>query len=194
MLYIEKFSIWKPSAENLREMPKLEYADSLFKRRLSQISRMTIEVLHEILQEGEDLPLIFASSRGEIARQFKINRGLCEDGDVLPAQFSLSTFNVPPAVSSIALKLKSGYTAIYPRRFSDAILAAAASILAKKNSRVIFAFADEKIPSEYEKCSEEIADKPFALACIISEKNSAIPLDSFDFPTAQSFVRFLESK
>ena len=105
-IYVTKFAFYKPSPDNPGEMPKLEYVDSLFRRRLSQLTRMTIEVVHDLVSsepENAKLKLVFGSFRGEIARQLKINKGLVEDAGVLPAPFSLSVFNTPPAATTIAL-------------------------------------------------------------------------------------------
>lgn len=163
MIYVNKVSCWAPLSGALKEnpgfwldwangkaslalsgaSPKLAYADPLFRRRLSQITKMTIEVVHDIVSEVaaddeesevaanplvcdgsdeeevssgsiKDAKLVFCSFRGEIARQLKINRGLIEERDVSPASFAISVFNTPPASAAIALDLKAGYTAIYP--------------------------------------------------------------------------------
>lgn len=209
MIYITKYSFYKPSQENLREMPKLEYVDSLFRRRLSQITRMTIEAVHGVIDGNEDAKLVFTSFRGEIARELKINKGLVEDADVMPASFSISVFNTPAAATTIALKMKSGYTAIYPSEdnFRSGFLAACASILAGEEKKIIFAYADEKIPEELENCKGFSCDDPMAVACVLSsdedvrvrlehDKSCCIPVDldlsALDSP--ESFLEFLESK
>ncbi len=190
-IYITKFSSFTPSPENPSETPKLPYVDALFKRRLSQITRMTIEAVHGLVEDDEknaNLKLVFASFRGEIARQLKINRGLIEDAEIMPAQFSISVFNTPPAATTIALKMKAGYTAIYPSEdnFSSCILAAASGILApvehregETSHKIIFAYADEKIPDEYKDVAGYTDELPLAFACIFSTENSdgAIEVD-----------------
>lgn len=177
-IYITKFAEYKPSPENPAEQPKLEYVDSLFRRRLSQISRMPIEAVHGLISDTDEeekksilsSKLVFTSFRGEIARQLKINKGLVEDGDVMPAPFSLSVFNTPPAAATIALGLKAGYTAIYPSEdnFYSALLAASSSVLSGNEKQVIFAYADEKIPEEYKDCKNYMEESPLAFACLIS--------------------------
>lgn len=176
-IYITKFASYTPSPENPGEMPKLEYVDALFRRRLSQITRMTIESVHSLVEnepENAGLKLCFASCRGEIARQLKINKGLVEDADVMPAQFSLSVFNTPPAATTIALGMKAGYTAIYPGNddFASAVISAASSVLAD-SEKVIFAYADEKIPEEYAACKGYGTELPLAFACVISSEKTS---------------------
>lgn len=183
-IYITKFASYTPSRENPGEMPKLEYVDALFRRRLSQITRMTIEAVHALGDDVLKFKLVFGSFRGEIARQLKINKGLVEDADVMPAQFSLSVFNTPPAAATIALKMKAGYTAIYPGEgnFYSALLAASSSVLCGSEKSVIFAWADEKIPEEYSKCMGYSQDLPLAFACLLSAEKSdgAVELELSD--------------
>ncbi|MBQ4379570.1 MAG: beta-ketoacyl synthase chain length factor [Treponema sp.] len=180
-IFITKFALYQPSPENPSEQPKLEYVDSLFRRRLSQITRMTIEAVHGLLKEDESaqkilqMKLCFASFRGEIARQLKINRGLIEDASVMPAPFSLSVFNTPPAATTIALGMKAGYTAIYPSEddFSSALIAAASSVLSSSEKNIIFAYADEKIPEEYKNVKGYSETLPLSFACVLSGEKSA---------------------
>ena len=183
-IFVTKFTSYQPSHENPAEQPKLEYVDSLFRRRLSQVTRMTIEVVHELVEsesENAALKLVFASFRGEIARQLKINKGLVEDADVMPAQFSLSVFNTPPAATTIALGMKAGYTAIYPSEdnFASAFLAASSSVLCGAEKKIIFAYADEKIPEEYANCKGYGEKMPLSFACVLSSENAdgAIEID-----------------
>ncbi len=199
-LYINKTAKYIPSDENPSESPKLPYVDALFKRRLSQISRMTIEVVHNVV-DGSDLAkdtkLVFASFRGEIARQLKVNKGLVEDFEVLPAQFSISVFNTPPAVATIALGMKAGYTAVYPGRknFSAALASAVAPILSGKEKHVIFAFADEKVPDEYEGVdSGAVKERALAFACEISSEKAdgGIPLAKLEYESPWKFLESIE--
>ncbi|MDR0710327.1 MAG: beta-ketoacyl synthase chain length factor, partial [Spirochaetaceae bacterium] len=117
--YVARFAAWAPGFTGIEdwkawargeraipqtaESPALEYTDPLYRRRLSQVSRMTIEVIHDVLPIEKDTRLVFVSFRGELARQFSINRMLAGDGDIKPAAFSLSVFNTPPASAAIAL-------------------------------------------------------------------------------------------
>lgn len=202
-IYVTKFAFYKPSPENPGEMPKLEYVDSLFRRRLSQVTRMTIEAVHSLGSDVQNLKLCFASFRGEIARQLKINKGLVEDAGVLPAPFSLSVFNTPPAATTIALKMTAGYTAIYPSEdnFSSAFIAASSSVLSDSEENVIFAYADEKIPEEYKDCAGYNEELPLAFACVLSSKKTdgaiEINFDGDEFSQITSspvnFLSHLES-
>lgn len=170
---VSNVHIWCPPEENLREKPKLEFADPLFKRRLSQITRMTVQVLHDLVEEcpaAREYKQVFVSFRGEIEREFTINRGIIQDGEILPAGFSLSVFNAPVAAATLCLKLKSGYSVIYPSKenFRDALYAAASPVLCGSEKNVVLVYADEYVPDEYG-ALQPAQNKPFAFACVLGE-------------------------
>jgi hypothetical protein len=131
---------------------------------------MTIQVIHDVLPLGEGTGIVFYSLRGEIHQQFKVNRMLIEDGELMPAAFSQSVFNTPPALAAIALGLNMGYTAIYPGADSSLMpgfLAAAAPVLAGDREESLLVYADELCPAEYGAlCPRE--NTPFAFACCIT--------------------------
>jgi hypothetical protein len=163
-----------PSKEG--RAPEIAFTDSLFRRRLSQISKMTIQVVHDLLPLDEAIKIIFLSFRGELARQYKINKMVIEDKAIMPAAFSLSVFNAPIALASIALGLKGGYTAIYPGGKSFATgLAAAEAALFSGADELLFVYADEEIPLEYRCLSHnpaanEAGIHPLAFAILLTRK------------------------
>ncbi|MDR0388104.1 MAG: beta-ketoacyl synthase chain length factor [Treponema sp.] len=165
-LFVTRFTAWAPGFGDsgawdewaggsrdippVKDSPDLAFTEPIFRRRLSQISRMTIQVLHDLLPFKEDTKVVFLSFRGEITQQFKINRMIIEDQAVLPAAFSLSVFNTPPALAAMALGLTAGYTAIYPADgFRSALLASAAPVLSGSAREIVMVYADEFCPPEY---------------------------------------------
>jgi len=169
--YITRLCAWAPGVENSDEWeqwaqgkrdilsdakgPAIAFTDSLFRRRLSQISKMTVQVVHDLMPVGEDVKMLFVSFRGELAKQFQINKMLIEEKSLMPAAFSLSVFNAPAALASIALGLKGGYSALYPGNNSFyAGLAAALTAFQETQfhgarDELIFIYADEHTPPEY---------------------------------------------
>lgn len=172
--FVSNVHKWQPLKENPKEKPKLEFADSLFKRRLSQITRMTIQVLHDLLIEApnaKDYKQVFVSFRGEIEREFTINKGIIEDSEILPAGFSLSVFNTPIASATLCLGLKAGYSVIYPSKnnFYASLSGAASPILCGSEENVILVYADEYVPEQYGFLLPK-DNEPLAFACILSGK------------------------
>lgn len=174
----------------IKESPKLEYTDSLFRRRLSQITKMTVQVVHNLLEKSHvslDTKIVFTSCRGEIEREFTINKSLIEENMILPAGFSLSVFNTPVSSATLAFGLKGGYSVIYPSKgnFVDAFKAAAAPILAGTEEKIIFVYADELVPEVYGNLRPE-QNYPLAFACIIGSKKVQNGLSLDDFSSVPS--------
>ena len=185
--------------EQIKESPKLEYTDPLFRRRLSQITKMTVHVVHNLLEKtniSKDTKIVFISLRGEIEREFTINKGIIEDGMILPAGFSLSVFNTPVSSATLAFGLKGGYSVLYPSKndFKQAFEAAVAPILAGTEKEIILIYADELVPEFYgdKRPSENI---PLAFACVVSsqKKDNGIILNDFSDvgKSPVDFLRFL---
>jgi hypothetical protein len=203
-LYVSRFASWAPGLnspadwedwvrgqkeiESSGEAPSLNFAESpwlklsqkefaLFKRRQSQISRMTIQVLHEIMPVEENVKIVFVSFRGEITQQFKINKMLIEEGDLSPAAFSQSVFNTPPALAAIALGLRQGYSAVYPgnSRFDTGFQAAVAPLFSGRAEKIIFVYADELCPAEYGGLCPQ-PNKPMAFAVLLSIHKPGVPV------------------
>ena len=153
----EKWEKWLTGAaeiEKSKAAPKLEYTDPMFRRRLSQISKMTVQVIHDFSEKyglNKETKVIFVSLRGEIAREFSINQGIIEEKTILPAGFSLSVFNTPVALAAIALGLTGGYSAIYPSKgdFSSALKTALAAVKSGSEKEVLLVYADELVPECY---------------------------------------------
>lgn len=197
-IFVSNICSWMPPNENLSATPKLEFTDAIFRRRLSDLSKMTIQVVHDFFQTGIDrgIKIIFSSKRGEIAREFKINKTLIQDGEILPASFSLSVFNAPIALATIAENLRGGYSAIYPSqgKFSDAILAAVAPILCGREKQIAFVYAEEFVPEFYEGIFHE-ENYPLAFAALLSDSSQNENLDvQFNLEnlpkTPQEFLEF----
>ncbi|MDR2181472.1 MAG: beta-ketoacyl synthase chain length factor [Treponema sp.] len=185
-----RYAAWQSGGET---EPDISFTGARFRRRLSLVSRMTIKVIHDL--EPPDVPILFASFRGEVSRQFEINRMLIEEGELLPAAFSLSVFNAPPALASMALRLGAGYTAICPadRRFSTVIKTAAASALSRAGSGgVILAYADEGLLPAYAPLSAE-SETPLAFAALLAVSGAeGVPLPLRESPRA--FLEALQTE
>ena len=192
-IYISRFSAWAPGIENTKEWeewaqgrremscssesPEIKFTDSMFRRRISQISKMTIQVVHDLLPIQEETKMLFLSFRGELSKQFKVNEMQIKDGSFLPAAFSFSVFNAPAALASMALDLKGGYTAIYPTNNSiKAGLITAAAMLNTESAdykpladELVLIYADENVPEEYS-CLVPEPLPPFAFSLLLSRK------------------------
>ena len=186
-IYISRFSAWAVGLENAKEWeewakgkremicapeaPQIKFTDPMFRRRISQLSKMTIQVVHDLLPIQEETKMLFLSFRGELSKQFKVNEMQIKDGSFLPAAFSFSVFNAPVALASMALGLKGGYTAIYPTNNSikAGLITAAAMLNTGSEDELVVIYADEDIPEEYSNLVPEPLP-PFAFSLLLSKK------------------------
>ena len=200
-VYVTAWSAWSPGLESLEdwrawacgekslravaESPALAYVEPLFKRRLSQLTRMTIHVGHEALSGLSPMKLSFASTYGEIGQQCKITDRLISEGDVSPANFSLSVFNTPVAALSITEKNVEGYVAAYPGKdsFRLGFIESSSAILSGADRMRLFVVADELLPEAYA-ALEGSSLPPYALALVLSADGPGIkvPLDPARLP------------
>ncbi len=195
------WALWAAGEKRIvraKTMPALEYIDPLSRRRLSQISRMTIQVTHGLLEKsqcGKDVKQVFISLRGEIEREYTVNRSLIEDGEILPAAFSLSVFNTPVAVATIVLGLRGGYSAVYPAggSFRAAFQSACAPVLCGAESRVMVIYADEYVPDCYGSLRPE-PNEPLAFAALVgsAQTGGAEYIDNLD-TVPENPAQFLKS-
>ena len=196
-MFVSKLCVWEPPADDLSAAPKLEWTEPIFRRRLSQLTKMTVQVVHDLFSDGtldKNTKLVFLSFRGELEREFKVNKTLIEEESILPAAFSLSVFNAAIAQATIALGLKGGYTCVFPSGadFASGVLSAAAPVLAQGgDTKIVFVYADENVPDYYKEFLQGPND-PLAFAALLSSQktDNSVELDLQNIPrTPREFIQ-----
>ncbi len=203
----EEWQDWKKGNRSIlksTEAPAISFTSPLFRRRLSQLCKMVIQAVHDIIEETAcgDIKQTFVSTYGDIKRQLDVSRQTLVDKEILPASFSYSVFNAPIALASLACKLKSGYSVLFPaeNEFKDAFLTATAPLLCGDEKSQIFVFGNELIPQEYQGHFEPLSpdgtdlNEPFVFAVVISGEKSEcctreINLEQTDLSSPQAFLR-----
>lgn len=176
-MFVSKLCVWEPPADDLAASPKLEWTEAIFRRRLSQLTKMTVQVVHDIFFDGtldKNTKLVFVSFRGELEREFKVNKTLIQEESILPAAFSLSVFNAAIAQATIALGLKGGYTCVFPSNanFASGVLSAAAPVLAQGgDAKTVLVYADENVPDYYKEFLKG-PNEPLAFAALLSSQKT----------------------
>lgn len=176
-MFVSKLCVWEPPADDLSAAPKLEWTEPIFRRRLSQLTKMTVQVVHNLFSDGtldKNTKLVFLSFRGELEREFKVNKTLIEEESILPAAFSLSVFNAAIAQATIALGLKGGYTCVFPSGadFASGVLSAAAPVLAQGgDAKIVLVYADENVPDYYKEFLKG-PNEPLAFAALLSSQKT----------------------
>jgi hypothetical protein len=177
----DEWTLDRRSISTETNAPELTYTDAAFRRRLSQISKMVIQVIHDLLPLREDTKILFFSFRGELSREYQLFRILKEEGTVSPAAFSLSGFNTPVALASIAFGLKGGYSAIYPvnNSFLTCVKTAGAMLHSGITEDLVLVYADENIPPECGRFFPE-CPAPMAFGLLLSRNSPGVPISSFE--------------
>ena len=176
-MFVSKLCVWEPPADDLSAAPKLEWTEPIFRRRLSQLTKMTVQVVHDLFSDGtlnKSTKLVFVSFRGELEREFKVNKTLIQEESILPAAFSLSVFNAAIAQATIALGLKGGYTCVFPSGadFASGVLSAAAPVLAQGgDAKTVLVYADENVPDYYKEFLKG-PNEPLAFAALLSSQKT----------------------
>ena len=219
-IYISKPACWAPgvtdenawqdwktgkiSIQKTTDSPAIAFTSPMFRRRLSQLCKMVIQAVHDILEQTGcgDIKQTFVSVYGDIKRQLDVSRQTLVDKEILPASFSYSVFNAPIALASLACKLKSGYSVIFPQNgnFKDAFITATAPVLCKDEDSQIFVYANELIPEDYEGHYQTVSsdgtdlNEPFVFAMVISARKTQIctteiDIDKCDLTSPQAFLK-----
>ena len=167
---LKSWSAWV-SGEETKSIPELSFLPSRMKRRMSQLSRMIVEIGHRLISEEEVNDIIFASRYGELNRQLKITEGILDDGEVSPAAFSQSVFNTPVALVSLLEKITGITRAVYagPDSFQMGLLQAVILAASPGMGNILYLFGDENIPKTYEELVDE-PKMPMALGMILSSE------------------------
>ena len=186
-LFLSGWNAWAPGLEtraaqtdwaagraaihNVPDSPALEFLPMLFRRRLSQLSRMVLQVGHALTGPARRPACVFASRYGEINKQYQITDTLIDSGEVSPGVFSLSVFNAPVFLLSIAEKIHASGTAVYSRdQETITALIEALGILSRPGETdCLVLFGDECLPSVYQPLFAA-APQPYALGMLLSRE------------------------
>lgn len=168
----EDWFAWASKAKDIqinKNIPELKHLSSVSKRRLSQLSKMVLEVGHHLLTGVDSCHLIFCSRHGEINQQNKITKGLIDSGEVRPSQFSLSVFNTPVSLLSIHENITEPATVLFSGKdsLSIGLISLTSQLNALKDKDVLLIFSDEALPEDYKKLYGEVS-YPYAYACLFS--------------------------
>lgn len=162
-------------APALAEMPAMQ------RRRLERLGRMALQVAWRCQPEAEaNLPLVFASRHGDIARTFEMLTGLARGEPLSPTHFGLSTHNAITAQYSIARRLTGNYLAVSAGpEAAEAAITEALALVADGADEVLVVVYDGPIPADY----ADFRDDPecfFAWAWRIGVPRADLPVFSLE--------------
>ena len=93
--------------------PTLDFIEPLARRRLSQLTKMSLKTTFECGKEyGNNIENVFASRYGELNQTLKLMKSISDGESISPAGFSLSVHNSAAGINSVTSKNKKSYTAL----------------------------------------------------------------------------------
>ena len=145
-LYIDKFTFWTES--DTEQLPDVSFIPAMLRRRMNTVEKIAVALAQKIAPEHTDYRIVFASRFGEWEQTIKLIRQFYIDKEMSPAGFSNSVHNAAMGQLSLLTHNKNSYTSIAAgeRTIENALLEAITS-----DKPVLFVYAEERNPDEYEK-------------------------------------------
>ncbi|MGI6680329.1 MAG: beta-ketoacyl synthase chain length factor [Bdellovibrionota bacterium] len=141
VFYIKKYLIF-----NSEEIPVLDFVSPLIRRRLTEIEKIGLFILNNLLPYDENLKLIFASEYGEWQETIKLIEQTFKEKEMSPAGFSHSVHNAILGMASIIYKNKCNYTTIAANK--DTLDCAIIEAISSKEDTLLI-YAEEATPRFY---------------------------------------------
>ena len=163
------------------DVPALAEMPAMQRRRLERLGRMALQVAWRCQPDGvTDLPLVFASRHGDIARTFEMLTGLARGEPLSPTHFGLSTHNAIAAQYSIARGLTGNYLAVSASpEAAEAAVVEALALIADGAPEVLVVVYDGPVPADYAAFRDE-PEAFYAWAWRIGPPRADLPTYSLD--------------
>lgn len=172
---------WEKHAARWEDfVPKLTFLPAIKRRRLSDSARLFFEAAWELLSpEQADIPVVYASSNGEINRSFGLWRQLLTEGEVSPTSFSLSVHNALVGQWSEFRRVTGETIAITASCDNlESALLEAFLLLNDGADKVLVIAAESPLAEEYD--VQPVVRQPFAYAlALVVEKGNRYRLSLF---------------
>lgn len=160
-------------------LPKSKKIPMMQARRMSEPSRLAVEVGLELI-ENENIDLaIFTSRHGELERTYRILSTLNQNTEISPTDFALSVHNTASGLLTIIARRTIPITSLSASvdSFQQGLLEAL-TILNKENKRVLLLDFDGKIPDIYQTKIKQVIPA-YAIGYILT-KGDQISCQSID--------------
>ena len=144
------------------------------RRRLNNISKITLDVAYGATGNLQQIPSVFASRRGEVDRMARLLQDICAGDDASPMVFSLSVHNTTSGLFSIQSGNQSSSTAIAAGHDTvTAALIEACSRLACGQERVLLVISENQMPEIYHRFADR-NEQPVAAAFMLTNSEQFI--------------------
>jgi len=170
-LDIARYCAWAPGVESEADWqrwargelpildtgsPAVEFLPSMFRRRLSRLSRMALQVANDCAAplntlEQQDLPTVFCSRHGELERTVGLLLDQLRGEALSPTAFSMSVHNTASGLYTINAgnTAPSNAVAAMADSLPVALIDAAAALASGRCSRIMVVVAEEPVAALY---------------------------------------------
>jgi hypothetical protein len=147
------FDIGGSAEPALRQMPPM------LRRRAGSLGKMALEVVYECMQGRADVPTVFCSRHGEVARAIDLLTDLVGDVPVSPTGFGLAVHNASAGLFSIARGDRANHIALAAGASTvEHAVIEACGLLADGAPEVLLVAYDCPLPlvlAQFEDCAEQ---------------------------------------
>ena len=149
---IEAWEFWSPGSG----APPVQAMPPLLRRRASPMDRLALEVAYRLAPKGVDMPTVFASRHGEVARSVEMLIAMAKGEAPLPMGFSLSVHNAASGLFSIAREDRSASNSLASHRdlLPGSVLEACGQ-LEEGAPKVLLVAFDDELPEPYHGFADE---------------------------------------
>ena len=182
-LILKKWSVWPPLKEQkgvdtLTQAELLSAIPKMLKRRLSPLAKIVFCAANQCVEEHDNIPTIFSSTHGELAKSFKMMELIEQGEEISPTSFSLSVHNAIAGLFSMAYENKLQSTVVAPGE--EGIAAAfieATGLLEEGADNVLIVLYDEPLVKFYPAHPFQLTDEnSCAIALLIAKSGAGSPL------------------
>lgn len=155
------FAITGDGEPAVRQMP------AMLRRRAGALGKMALEVAYQCLDGLTDVPTVFCSRHGEVARAVDLLTDLVQDVALSPTAFGLAVHNASAGLFSIARTDQANHLALAAGASTvEHAVIEACSLLADGAPMVLLVAYDPCLPSIFTQF-EECAEQPHAWAWLM---------------------------
>ena len=141
---------------------------AMLRRRAGFLGKMALEVAYDCLDGRSDVPTVFCSRHGDVARAVDLLSDLARGEPLSPMAFGMAVHNAIPGLFSIARSDRANYTALAAGTASvEHALIEASGLLADGAPMVLLVACDCPLPELFTPF-EEYDEQPHAWAWLVT--------------------------
>lgn len=155
------------------EEPKVAAMPAMLRRRAGFLGRMALETAYACLGEQRDVPTVFCSRHGEVARAVDLLGELARGEPLSPTAFGLAVHNASAGLFSIARADRANHVALAAgsATIEHAVIEACGQ-LADGAPMVLLVACDTVLPDTLRQF-QDCAEQPYAFAWALAPAGSA---------------------